>query len=474
MIRRVYDEYLDVIALESTLFTLNMPNSFIAYNDPSHSEHHIKQYMSSLSMGLLSLTRLLGAIPVVRAAAGGPAEMLAAEYTSLLREHLQPRGPAHAIYSEFLISDRPRPLLLIYDRTGDMVTPLLHTSTYHSLIDDVLEYKLNKITIDKTKKSYDMNSSNDAFFSKYASATFPEAIESNEIELKEITAAEAALRSRTQQVELSSAIESLPEILLKKQQIEVHTNILQQIMTQIISREIPTFYELEQYVLLNNYDKQAVLNVLREVKGNALDKIRLLCILVLSDVKSNEFEAALNEYFSSSPAAASPILPTDVPALLSFLRRMKSLQSPMSFRSAPNATLTSLLTTAHSQASSLLNKATSFFTKYIPVSLSRIVENLLEGKSCPEDDTYCCFDPKAKSAEVVDLRGRKYSEVVVFVIGGGCYYEYYNMLEMLRQKQNAKKVYYGGSEMMNSAAFLVQLAQLSKLSGLGSAPSSQK
>merc|ERR1719487_734789 len=78
MIRRVYDEYLDIISLESTLFTLNMSNSFIAYNDPSHSEQHIKQYMSSLSMGLLSLTRLLGAIPVIRAAPGGPAEMLAA------------------------------------------------------------------------------------------------------------------------------------------------------------------------------------------------------------------------------------------------------------------------------------------------------------------------------------------------------------------------------------------------------------
>ena len=72
MIRRVYDEYLDVISLEGALFTLNMPNSFISYNDPSHSEQHIKQYMSNLTMGLLSLTRVLGSIPVIRAAAGGP------------------------------------------------------------------------------------------------------------------------------------------------------------------------------------------------------------------------------------------------------------------------------------------------------------------------------------------------------------------------------------------------------------------
>lgn len=35
VISKVYDQYLDVIALEPSLFTLNIKDSFVAFNDPS-------------------------------------------------------------------------------------------------------------------------------------------------------------------------------------------------------------------------------------------------------------------------------------------------------------------------------------------------------------------------------------------------------------------------------------------------------
>ena len=45
-----------------------------------------------------------------------------------------------------------------------------------------------------------------------------------------------------------------------------------------------------------------------------------------------------------------------------------------------NTVLSSLLTTAHSKASSLLSKATSFFIKFTPYYITRVVDNLSEGK----------------------------------------------------------------------------------------------
>ena len=53
---------------------------------------------------------------------------------------------------ESLNSDRPRPLLLIFDRTADMAPPLLHTSTYQALIDDLLDHHLNRVTIELPAK----------------------------------------------------------------------------------------------------------------------------------------------------------------------------------------------------------------------------------------------------------------------------------------------------------------------------------
>jgi hypothetical protein len=42
MIAKIFDQYLDVIALEPNLFSLNMKDSFAAYNDPSFGEAQIK------------------------------------------------------------------------------------------------------------------------------------------------------------------------------------------------------------------------------------------------------------------------------------------------------------------------------------------------------------------------------------------------------------------------------------------------
>ena len=41
-ISKIYDEYLDFIAVEPTLFTLNIKNSYIGYNAPSLGEVQIK------------------------------------------------------------------------------------------------------------------------------------------------------------------------------------------------------------------------------------------------------------------------------------------------------------------------------------------------------------------------------------------------------------------------------------------------
>jgi hypothetical protein len=42
MVSKIYDQYLDVIALEPSLFTLNIRDSFTLYNEPSLTEVQIR------------------------------------------------------------------------------------------------------------------------------------------------------------------------------------------------------------------------------------------------------------------------------------------------------------------------------------------------------------------------------------------------------------------------------------------------
>ena len=54
-ITKLYDQYLDVIALEPSLFSLNIQDSFVGFNDPSLNETQIRSFISRVSMGLMSM-----------------------------------------------------------------------------------------------------------------------------------------------------------------------------------------------------------------------------------------------------------------------------------------------------------------------------------------------------------------------------------------------------------------------------------
>lgn len=163
----------------------------------------------------------------------------------------------------------------------------MHTSSYQALIDDLLDHRLNRVTIDVTskaaggapasgtkRKTYDVNTQIDAFFAHYASATFPDAVEANEKELVEVSQQESDIRSRSSAAAQLAAdmgnnvdnnsrvtgnsgggdtlgrdIESLPEILSRKANLEAHTNILQALMKKIASREVPTYFEAESDIV---------------------------------------------------------------------------------------------------------------------------------------------------------------------------------------------------------------------------------
>lgn len=97
MIAKIFDQYLDMIALEPNLFTLNIQNSFVLYNEPSLSESQIRSFMNRVATGLLSTIRVMGSLPIIRCAPGGAAEMLSQELNSILKENISAKGPAQAL-----------------------------------------------------------------------------------------------------------------------------------------------------------------------------------------------------------------------------------------------------------------------------------------------------------------------------------------------------------------------------------------
>ena len=88
-IAKVYDQYTNFVSLEPSLFSLNLPASYRAYNDPNVADVQIEQSMSVIVKGLFSVLATSGRIPVIRCPNNdGPSRMVAEQQSSTLREHL--------------------------------------------------------------------------------------------------------------------------------------------------------------------------------------------------------------------------------------------------------------------------------------------------------------------------------------------------------------------------------------------------
>jgi hypothetical protein len=534
MIASLHDEYLDFICMEKYLFSLsNKRDSYVMINGANVTDTVMENYLTEIAFGLLSVVGTTGKIPVIRCPRGGAPEMVARKLNQLIAEHPKLSSSGS---SSSRSNNQQRPLLVILDRNMDLITPIQHSSTYQALIDDLLTHVANRVEFitkaegsnKKVKaqvKKFDLDADLDPFYSRHKFQPFPEAIEENGVELQEVTAREQAIRSKTvgggggagggnEQAppseeeggaasDLANAVDSLPKLLERKKQLEMHTSILQAVMNEVASRDVPQFFELEQALASGQYKNDAM-KAKSEVmalatdssKGNVEDKIRLVIVFCLSTSASGShitevavgmkdaLESRGSTVDTSSGGSGEHGLLTkeDRVKLERGLRAIEYLKNLRSMKMIPNIaeradyggakgannsdTLSGFMARATNQASGLLAKATdkvtSMLGKIVKHHSTRVVENLCEMKPGTEDDEYLYLDPKVRGdVDVKVLRTMTRApcrEVITFVIGGGCYAEYQN-LQMIATER--RTVTYGSTELVSPCEFLSQLGKLS-------------
>ncbi|KRZ77003.1 Sec1 family domain-containing protein 1 [Trichinella papuae] len=319
-----------------------------------------------------------------------------------------------------------RPVLIICDRSLDLTTPLHHTWTYQALINEVLPFQLNRVKLDANSaskaKELDINV-NDKFWIAQKGNPFPTVAEAIQEELESYRTKEEDIRK----------------------------------LKHSMCRKLDVFFEAEEKIMNKQATERPVIDMIKDAEcGFAEDKMRIALIKYLCTDMSE-----VNEVGQLMQALES--IDCDVSAF-KYLKRVKQFSS-----NATSDQYSGGGTKTVNMFSKLLSQSSQFIMEgvknlVIPkrnLPLTGIVDAIMEMKNNPEVDSYLQFDPKLyKTTVAYAPHGQQqksktsFNDTIVFMIGGGTYAEYQNLVEY----RKSRRIIYGCTELVNGCQFLSQLA----------------
>ncbi|KAJ3158259.1 Vesicle trafficking between the ER and Golgi [Geranomyces michiganensis] len=530
-IAQVFDQYLDYVCLDHNLFSFQIEDSYRLLNDPSSSESHIERLLDRIVGSLFSVLVTMGAVPVIRAQRGNAAEVVATKLEAKLRDHLlNTRANLFSADGAHVNRSIARPVLIILDRNLDLNTMLAHTWTYATLVHDIFDMKLNRVTIpdmdhppppsstaaSKKGKTFDIDV-NDFFWKKNAPNPFPQVAEDVDVEINKYKAdVDQVTRScgvsSLEDVDpneydsgakgLTTAISKLPELTERKRLLDMHMSIATGLLKTIQQRHLDQFFAMEESI--SKQTKTTISEALRDAAKSPADKIRLFSIYYLSvDTISKDDLAEYERLLVEAGCSVAAI------GYLKQVRAISRMTAVANVAAAPATAATDLLyrfstigskLTDHLQNTGVSNhfeNLVSGVKNLLPVRkdcpVTRVVDTMMEnrdeagggggingagagiaGGNDVVGGDYLYLDPRLPRGSVgKPVKGRTaFAEAVVFVVGGGNYLEAQNLWEYTqRTSLPRKKITYGTTELLTPNAFMAQLEQLGGgASGLGRVP----
>ncbi|NWS46203.1 SCFD1 protein, partial [Probosciger aterrimus] len=352
-----------------------------------------------------------------------------------------------------------RPLLVLVDRNIDLATPLHHTWTYQALVHDVL-VRLNRILLPKlffhsvsclvlVFHFVDLTEPN----AEYCISPFPEVAESVQQELESYRAQEDEVKRlksimgiegedegaismlSDNTAKLTSAVSSLPELLEKKRLIDLHTNVATAVLEHIKSRKLDVYFEYEEKIMSKSTLDKSLLDMISDPDaGTPEDKMRLFLIYYISSAQAPS-EIDLEQYKKALTDAGCNLAP------LSYIKQWKAFtkmaSAPTSYGNTTPKPLGLLSRVMNTGSQFVMEGVKNLVLKQQNLPVTRILDNLMEMKSNPETDDYRYFDPKmlrGSDRNNYSLLQKKptFSETLLFVVGGGNYIEYQNLIDYIK------------------------------------------
>ena len=443
---------------------------------------------------------------------GGPAQAVASALDARLRDAARASRLGAAAGGAAALGGA-RPLLAILDRAADLATPLAQAWTYKPLVADVLGLELNRVTLAGEGGGAGGHNTataevgpGDPFWEANGGKPFPAVAEEVDAQLKKYRAAvDAVNRSAAagggaapalggggaDAAALAAAVASLPELADRKKVLDRHTNIATQLLQAIKARGLDAFAAVEEDVVSGKAGVGEVEQLIATAPAGATpaDKLRAALVLALAaatpltDEEAGRLAAAVDG--GGGGAGGS----SDAAPALAYVRRLRRLATRPTTAATPSTMPPSSTGVASwadralaGGAASLARAARGLLRGEKAPPLVLTVDGLAGGKPLPDGDAYVEYDPRAPAGGGRPLGGGggaaaapgapppplpPCGDVVVAIVGGACYAERDAFARWGARAVPAKRVVYGGTELVAGEGVAATLAALGRAAGLG-------
>ena len=193
--------------------------------------------------------------------------------------------------------------------------------------------------------------------------------------------------------------------------------------------------------------------------GTPEDKLRLAIIYYICTNMSDNDYSKLESALSTAGCDLNPLI---------YIKRLRSYTRIAEIQNNYEGGGTKTV----SMFSKLMNQGSSFVMEGVKnlvvkkhnLPVTKIVDELMESKQSSQTDDYCYLDPKQlKHTEQMPKNRPTFQDVIVFIVGGGNYIEYQNLVDYVKQKSGTgvnKRITYGSTTFINAKQLLKQLSLL--------------
>ena len=312
------------------------------------------------------------------------------------------------------VSTINRPLLLIVDRSVDISIMMHHPWTYQSLLFDVFTNSMNKIAVPTANPQIsELDKNKDQFWEQQAFLEFDAVLQNLDKQFNEWKTTYDNIGNN-----LMQAFENVGELTEKKTQLDLHMMLATELVRIVKERHLDHYNQCEETLMRGkSTDLQELLALAANSEEMEMDKLRLKVISFLANNKEFEGHEQLFSYLRNYKVSNSS--EGTVKYLVGFAGKMKDMFMG--------------------------------YEKMLP--LTRLLHSAMENKE--KEMEY--FDTKFRNGQKYK---REFTEAVVFVVGGGSYSEYQNIMQYA--ESCGKNIIYGATSMISPKDFFQQLKNLSE------------